>query len=308
MPWNGRHLTDEDLVLVLDGAMRPGRLRRAHRHLAECAGCRTRHGALVAACHDIARAARASAAEAVPHAVARARLTQVLDDGLADTPRPGTAHTANRMAALLALAATVTVAAAVFGPLVQERPPSVPGPASASGVTGPVRPDPRLTPGATSAVTVAEVCADSPHRPTSRVPASVPAQVFRAYGADVARADEYELDFLVTPELGGTTGAENLWPQPYTATRWNAFVKDELERLLLARVCAGTTPLLEAQQALAEDWVAAYQRYFATDHPLRDYTRAPLTGRDVAAWESEAEEWRLLPVELSARAAFGTFD
>jgi hypothetical protein len=44
-------------------------------------------------------------------------------------------------------------------------------------------------------------------------------------------------------------------------------MKDCLEDRLHALVCAGQMPLDEAQRAIAEDWIAAYQRY-VTPEPL----------------------------------------
>jgi len=44
--------------------------------------------------------------------------------------------------------------------------------------------------------------------------------------------DAYEVDFLMTPELGGAASIHNLWPEPYFETRWNAHVKDDLEERL----------------------------------------------------------------------------
>ena len=133
--------------------------------------------------------------------------------------------------------------------------------------------------------------------PGSAIVASqVPRQVFEAYGVDYRHAADYELDFLVTPELGGASDAGNLWPQPYRAVAWNAYVKDELERHLQRLVCQGALDLATAQRELAGDWIAAYKRRFDTERPLRDYDRFPLTANDVEALRAEANEQRLLRV------------
>ena len=36
--------------------------------------------------------------------------------------------------------------------------------------------------------------------------------VLKNYGMEHVPAEEYELDYLITPELGGLASAENLWP------------------------------------------------------------------------------------------------
>jgi hypothetical protein len=38
-------------------------------------------------------------------------------------------------------------------------------------------------------------------------------------------------------------------------------VKDELEAILARQVCSGRVPLAKAQQAIATDWIAAYNRF-----------------------------------------------
>ena len=93
--------------------------------------------------------------------------------------------------------------------------------------------------------------------------------MLRAYGMENVPSDEYELDHLITPELGGAPDSRNLWPQRYTSRVWNAHVKDRLERLLPRLVCDGQVPLETAQHDIALDWIAAYKKYFNTDAPLR---------------------------------------
>lgn len=204
----------------------------------------------------------------------------------------------------LAVAAVAVVAAVVLSL------PPAEGPAAsdqtAAGAPGPTgevapasarldRPRQDLTPGSVLPVGVDEICGGGGVTGVPAVAAQVPRQVFEAYGVDYRRAAEYELDFLITPELGGAPEPRNLWPQPYRAGVWNAYVKDELERELQDLVCRGTLDLATAQQELADDWIAAYKRRFNTDRPLRDYGRFPLTPDDVEAWRSELAERRLLP-------------
>lgn len=126
----------------------------------------------------------------------------------------------------------------------------------------------RLTPGATVAIPVDELCRARAVEP-SAIPAAVRASVLRSYGMEAAPDHEYELDFLITPELGGSPDPRNLWPEPYHSPVWNAAVKDELEWLLPRLVCAGQLDLETAQRDIAVDWIAAYKKYFKTDRPLR---------------------------------------
>ena len=160
-----------------------------------------------------------------------------------------------------------------------------------------------LTPGIAQPITVSEVCGTNRFGRTRPIPASVHQRVFQSYRADYRRAAEYELDHLITPELGGTQDARNLWPQPYSRTAWNAYVKDELELHFHRLICDGKLDFATAQREMATDWISAYKRYFKTEKPLRDYATSPLTERDTEFLLSELEESGLLfrPVDLQGR-------
>jgi hypothetical protein len=125
-----------------------------------------------------------------------------------------------------------------------------------------------LTPGATIEIDVRDVCDDTP-RPAQEIGAAVRAAVLRSYGMESVPPDQYELDYLITPQLGGAPDARNLWPQRYAARVWHAGVKDQLEDLLPRLVCEGRVDLRTAQREIAGDWVAAYRKYFRTVAPLR---------------------------------------
>ncbi len=135
-----------------------------------------------------------------------------------------------------------------------------------------------LTPGAVSSLTAVELCGGT--RPPRLVTTESRSRVLRAYGMETVSTQTYELDALITPELGGTTAPENLWPQPYASPVWNARVKDELEQLLPTLVCAHQVDLAQAQREIATDWVAAYKRYFKTDVPLQAHVGGPLADDD----------------------------
>jgi len=85
---------------------------------------------------------------------------------------------------------------------------------------------------------------------------------------DGAPPKDFEVDFLITPELGGSNDIHNLWPEPYYSTVWNARVKDELEDRLHEMVCNGELDLGTAQRDISTDWIVAYKKYFHTDRPL----------------------------------------
>ncbi len=124
-------------------------------------------------------------------------------------------------------------------------------------------PKPRsgITPGEARAITIAEVCRNAEAEVVaSDIPDEMRQRVFAAYGIRSPKPDQFEVDYLITPDLGGTESIRNLWPQPYSA-RWNARVKDKLEQRLHQMVCSGQLDLATAQHDIAVDWIGAYKRY-----------------------------------------------
>ena len=105
------------------------------------------------------------------------------------------------------------------------------------------------------------------------MPAALRRAVFQEYGLQGADPRAYEVDYLVTPALGGAEDIHNLWPHSYAATEWNARVKDALEDRLRDLVCDGSLDLAEAQREIAGNWIAAYKKYFQTDKPLAEHLR-----------------------------------
>ena len=132
-------------------------------------------------------------------------------------------------------------------------------------------PDPQCTPGAinpqvTQTNISSTICAQG-FTETIRPPESVtePEKVrsAAAYGyTGSLRTAEY--DHLIPLELGGDPNdPANLWVQPNdrpgAVTTYNS--KDTLESKLNDLVCSGQMTLDAARQAIATNWVAAYQTY-----------------------------------------------
>lgn len=98
---------------------------------------------------------------------------------------------------------------------------------------------------------------------TRHVTNGLKARVFREYGYDpktITRGN-YEIDHDISLEIDGTNDIKNLWPESYITQPLNAHRKDVLEATLHRMVCKGTLPLAVAQQAIATDWVVAYNEY-----------------------------------------------
>jgi hypothetical protein len=128
-------------------------------------------------------------------------------------------------------------------------------------------PDPRLTPGDVVTTDAGAICRPGYAKSVRHVPGKVKAAAYREYGIKRHRPGEYEVDHLVSLELGGSNDIRNLWPESYETAPWNAHVKDKVENRLHDLVCTGALDLKEAQRAIARNWIAAYARYMREKDP-----------------------------------------
>jgi hypothetical protein len=252
------HLTDERLLLLVDGELHPRRAQAARRHLRACAPCRTRFEQIEASAAEFGHAYLKDRAAETPNP---GPLRHALRAQLADIGQEG------RPAPSWAVACAILLGVLVGVEFLSSR--SGPAPGLGNPHTG-AKPIAYLTPGATRPVGATDLCARQ-GATTRRISPQVRLAVVRDYSMEHVPAHDYELDYLITPELGGSDDRRNLWPERYSSDVWNARVKDELERLLPNLVCAGTLPLAAAQRDMATDWIAAYKKYFHTDRPLHTY-------------------------------------
>lgn len=133
---------------------------------------------------------------------------------------------------------------------------------SVAHASDPIRPDAKLTPGwPQKPIPALKVLCTPGHATAVRnVPPSEKHAVFAEYHINKA-GGHYEVDHLISLELGGTNDIRNLWPQSYDTQPYNAHVKDRLEDHLHALACHQKVSIAEAQAAISKDWVAAYKKY-----------------------------------------------
>ena len=121
-------------------------------------------------------------------------------------------------------------------------------------------PDAACTPGAIFAdATTAQICRPGYSSGVRNVPESEKTEVYREYGITHHSAGEYEVDHLISLELGGSNDIANLWPEP-AEPRPGFHEKDKVENYMHDQVCSGAVSLHDAQVQIATDWLSIYRR------------------------------------------------
>jgi len=260
------HPSDQDLLLLSDGELPGRRAAWIRRHLASCWSCRTRAAKIEATIRKFMEVySQAPQSHFPPIDAARALLKARLAESASNYDKgwqwPFLPLQARRLAYIFALALVVALGARMLfrHTIVHQTDPR-------EDVR--LLPNPSLTPGAVRPVAIDDICSMDHEEVVRPVSPTIQQRVFNEYGLQGARFENYEVDYLITPGLGGSDDIRNLWPEPRYNTAWNSFVKDQLENYLHGQVCDGKLPLATAQKDVAKDWISAYKEYFHTNTPL----------------------------------------
>jgi hypothetical protein len=259
------HLTDQQLIRFIDAEMPSNVLDQWQKHLVACTDCRLRRESLE---HAAAEFASVSS-----HTQSTDKLRARLKTNLAATRRSAPLSLRQRFSIAisehlwayvytgLAVAALSITTLNLQGHLFKT--PSLPQ------LEAQLLPDSGLTPGATRPVGLADICMqdNNDNDLDPAVSASVKQAVFQAYGVSDHATGDYQVDYLINPQLGGTDDVHNLWPEPYGSKVWNAHAKDALETRLHHMVCEKQIDLASAQREIATNWIAAYKKYFRMTNP-----------------------------------------
>lgn len=121
-------------------------------------------------------------------------------------------------------------------------------------------PDSACTPGAIFATaTKDQICQSGYSSSVRNVPTSEKNQVYAEYGIASHFSGQYEVDHLISLELGGSNDIANLWPEAASPTP-GFHQKDQVENFLHNQVCSGAMSLQDAQREIATNWLDVYNR------------------------------------------------
>jgi hypothetical protein len=262
------HLSDEEILLFIDRELPSRRHVRARVHLAECPLCSGRRTELEAALTDFSGIHEESASSLKSNVFRSRSLLKARIAERAPRIQLGWASRLLRVDSISRQLACAGIALMIVGAgywIMREFHWNDRGVQSMEPQAFAL-PQKTLTPGAVVPVAVNELCDVSSVDNDPPVDLTLQQAVFKEYGLPSSSQTAYELDYLITPALGGSGDIKNLWPQPYSST-WNARVKDQLEDHLHELVCQGRVQLTTAQKEIATDWISAYKRYFNTGEP-----------------------------------------
>ena len=263
-----QHLSDDELVRVAD--VEPGRkTKKAGAHLESCIRCRNRAAEFQSAIAWLAQAQRNRLNSelpsiAGPRATLRARISEIAVRDPGAFPRSWIPS--GPLAGAFGVAALLMVVS-VAGVLVSRHSGQQNEPAPTFSFYPGVLPNRDFTPGAVRPASLGQICASAREEVVKEVSPAKQQKVLEEYGIPAAQAKEYEVDYLITPGLGGDDDIRNLWPEPYHTAAWNAGVKDALEERLHELVCSHQLDLAVAQRAIATNWISAYQQYVRPSQP-----------------------------------------
>ena len=129
-------------------------------------------------------------------------------------------------------------------------------------------PDSACTPGAIiTTATKSEICQPGYSRSVRNVPTSVKSQAYAEYGVTHHSTGQYEVDHLVSLELGGSNDISNLWPE-LASPKPGFHEKDKVENYLHDQVCSGAISLQKAQVEIATNWLGVYNQMPNKNAPI----------------------------------------
>lgn len=156
-------------------------------------------------------------------------------------------------------------------------------------------PDPACTPGAFLTTSTAIICVPGYTKTVRNVSFKVKKQVFVEYGIPYSKHSNYEVDHLISLELGGSNDVANLFPESYNL-KYGAKIKDTFENYLHVQICKGKMTLDEAQAEISSDWL----KYYLAWKGIKNATIPPMPSQN-------ASNKNITSVDVTARCVDGTY-
>ena len=122
-------------------------------------------------------------------------------------------------------------------------------------------PDTDCSPGDVLTTDVKTICTVGYTKTVRDVSTATKKKVYSEYDIPYSKHSDYEVDHIISLELGGSNDISNLFPESYKI-KDNAKIKDVFENYLHKQVCNGSIPINEAQKEISSDWLTYYNLKF----------------------------------------------
>lgn len=121
-----------------------------------------------------------------------------------------------------------------------------------------ILPDFACSPGAVLTTDSKVICVSGYTKTVRNVTEATKKKVFAEYGIPYSQRSNYEVDHIISLELGGSNDISNLYPESYLIKN-GAKTKDIFENYLHKQICNGKMEVAEAQKQISSDWFYYYQ-------------------------------------------------
>jgi hypothetical protein len=121
-----------------------------------------------------------------------------------------------------------------------------------------ILPDFACSPGAVLTTNQKVICVSGYTKTVRNVTEATKKKVFVEYGIPYSQRSNYEVDHIISLELGGSNDISNLYPESYLIKN-GAKTKDIFENYLHKQICNGKMEVAEAQRQISSDWFYYYQ-------------------------------------------------
>ena len=132
------------------------------------------------------------------------------------------------------------------------------------------------TPGAVLTTNISIICKVGYTKTVRDVSTATKKKVFSEYGIPYSQHANYEVDHLISLELGGSNDISNLWPENSKITN-GSLTKDKFENYLHRKVCSGKMSIQEAQKEIPTNWLTSYQQELTNTSKPKTPTLPPTT-------------------------------
>lgn len=128
-----------------------------------------------------------------------------------------------------------------------------------------ILPDSACTPGSVLTTDISVICKSGYTKTVRNVSDTTRQKVFAEYGIPYSEHRNYEIDHLISLELGGSNDISNLWPENSNIAN-GSLTKDKFENYLHSQICNGKMTVQEAQKQISGNWLKYYRESLAQNN------------------------------------------